>query len=64
MPGLLSDIITLILGLALILFGVQPMLQPEVRKDYTEAIKNTTLVMGGLFLVYWWNENTKANFAP
>jgi uncharacterized protein YjeT (DUF2065 family) len=64
MPALMSDIITLILGLTLILFGVQPMLQPEIRKNYTEAIKNTTLVIGGLFLLYWWNENTKANYAP
>ncbi len=64
MARLLSDIITLILGFALVLFGLQPMLQPEVRRDYSEVIKNTMLVIGGLFLMYYWNVNTKANFAP
>lgn len=59
MTALLSDIIMMILGFTLILFGVQPMLEPDVRKNYTEAIKNTTLVIGGLFLLYWWNENTR-----
>lgn len=59
MAVLLSDIIMMILGFTLILFGVQPMLEPDVRNNYTEAIKNTTLVIGGLFLLYWWNENTK-----
>lgn len=62
MGRLLSDIITLILGFALVLFGLQPMLQPEVRKNSTEVIKSTTLVVGGLFLMYYWNVNTKANY--
>lgn len=62
MGRLLSDIITLILGFALVLFGLQPMLQPEVRKNSTEVIKSTTLVVGGLFLMYYWNMNTKANY--
>lgn len=62
MPALLSDIITLILGFTLILFGIQPMLQPEVRKNYSEVLKNVTLVVGGAFLLYYWNVNTKANY--
>lgn len=62
MGRLLSDIITLILGFALVLFGLQPMLQPAVRKDYAEVIKNATLVTGGLFLMYYWNVNTKTNY--
>ena len=62
MPALLSDIITLILGFTLILFGVQPMLQPDVRKNSTEVIKNVTLVISGGFLIYYWNVNTKANY--
>lgn len=55
---MLSDIITLILGFALILFGVQPMLEGEVRKNYPEVAKSTTLVVGGMFLIYYWNEMT------
>jgi uncharacterized protein YjeT (DUF2065 family) len=60
---MLSDIITLVLGFALVLFGIQPMLQPEVRKNSSEVVKSTTLVIGGLFLMYYWNVMTKANYA-
>jgi hypothetical protein len=52
-----------VLGFALVLFGVQPMLQPEVRKNSSEVVKSTTLVIGGLFLMYYWNVMTKANYA-
>lgn len=60
---MLSDIITLVLGFALVLFGIQPMLQPEVRKNSPEVVKSVTLVIGGLFLMYYWNVMTKANYA-
>jgi uncharacterized protein YjeT (DUF2065 family) len=60
---MLSDIITLVLGFALVLFGIQPMLEPEVRKNSVEVAKSTTLVIGGLFLMYYWNVMTKANYA-
>lgn len=60
---MLSDIITLVLGFALILFGIQPMLEGEVRKSSDEVVKSVTLVIGGLFLMYYWNVMTKANYA-
>jgi hypothetical protein len=60
---MLSDIITLVLGFALVLFGVQPMLDAEVRKNSPEVVKSVTLVIGGLFLMYYWNVMTKANYA-
>ena len=60
---MLSDIITLVLGFALVLFGVQPMLEKEVRKNSAEIVKSVTLVIGGLFLMYYWNVMTKANYA-
>jgi len=60
---MLSDIITLVLGFALVLFGVQPMLEAEVRKNSPEVVKSVTLVIGGLFLMYYWNVMTKANYA-
>lgn len=60
---MLSDIITLVLGFALVLFGIQPMLEGEVRKSSDEVVKSVTLVIGGLFLMYYWNVMTKANYA-
>jgi len=60
---MLSDIITLVLGFALVLFGIQPMLEGEVRKNSSEVVKSVTLVIGGLFLMYYWNVMTKANYA-
>jgi hypothetical protein len=60
---MLSDIITLVLGFALILFGIQPMLEGEVRKNSSEVVKSVTLVTGGVFLLYYWNVMTKANYA-
>ena len=60
---MLSDIITLVLGFALVLFGIQPMLEDKVRKNPPEVVKSTTLVIGGLFLMYYWNVMTKANNA-
>ena len=55
---MLSDIITLVLGFALVLFGIQPMLEGEVRKNSPEVAKSVTLVVGGLFLMYYWNVMT------
>jgi len=59
---MLSDIITLVLGFALVLFGIQPMLEDKVRNNPPEVAKSTTLVIGGLFLMYYWNVMTKANY--
>lgn len=58
---MLSDIVTLMLGFALILFGVQPMLEADTRKNYPEVVKSVFMVFAGLFLVYYWNDMTKAN---
>lgn len=60
---MLSDIITLVLGFALVLFGVQSMIDSGVRKNPPEVVKSVTLVIGGLFLMYYWNVMTKANYA-
>jgi uncharacterized membrane protein len=55
---MLSDIITLVLGFALVLFGIQSMLDVQVRKNSSEVVKSVTLVIGGLFLIYYWNKMT------
>jgi len=59
---MLSDIITFVLGMALILFGTQAMLNSEIRKRPTEVIRSLILVVGGIFLVYYWNVMTKKNY--
>lgn len=59
---MLSDIITLILGLALILFGIQSMMLKEVRGTPADVVKAVTQVVGGVFLVYYWNTMTKASY--
>lgn len=60
---MLHDIITLVMGLVLILMGVQTMLDPEVRTRSVEVVKSVTLVIGGLFLLNLWNMTTQMNNA-
>ena len=61
---MLEDIITLMLGILLILFGLDPMIfSADYRKDPPSVIKSVILVVAGLFLMYYWNLNTKANYA-
>lgn len=59
---MLSDIITLILGFVLVLFGVQDMLLVENRRDPTEVIRSVIHVTAGIFLMYYWNIITKASY--
>lgn len=47
----------LVVGLALILFGLQPLLTEERRKIASESIKGATEIIMGLFLVYFWYIN-------
>lgn len=58
---MLEDIIILVLGLALILLGIQPMLEAEVRKNSVDVVKSVTLVFAGLFLLWFWNETTQVS---
>ena len=61
---MLEDIITQILGFALILLGLEPLLfDVPSRHNPTIVIKSTLTVVGGIFLMYYWNLNTKANYA-
>lgn len=61
---MLEDILTLLLGIALILFGLDPMIfSADYRKDPASVIKSVIMVVAGFFLMYYWNLNTKANYA-
>jgi hypothetical protein len=48
----------LIIGLALILFGLQLFLQKDKRKVASEMIKAATMMITGMFLVYYWQLQT------
>ena len=48
-PGLI-----LVVAMALILFGLQSFLSADRRKFANEMIKASTLVVMGLFLLYFW----------
>ena len=59
---MLEDILTLILGLALILFGLETMsLSSADRKYPPQVIKSVINVVGGFFLIYYWHLNTASN---
>jgi hypothetical protein len=61
---MLEDIITLILGFSLILLGLEPMMYDvTARHTPTMVIKSVLMILGGMFLTYYWNLNTKANYA-
>jgi hypothetical protein len=61
---MLEDIITLILGFSLILLGLEPMMYDvTARRAPTMVIKSVLMILGGMFLMYYWNLNTKANYA-
>lgn len=49
-PGLIF-----VVGMALILFGLQSFLTAYRRKFANEMIKATALVIMGMFLMYFWN---------
>lgn len=49
-PGLIF-----VIGMALILFGLQSFLTAYRRKFANEMIKATTLIVMGVFLMYFWS---------
>jgi hypothetical protein len=62
---MLSDILMLTLGMALMLFGTQAFLDPDRRAVSTEVIKATFQMVAGIFLVWFWyisvNASAKGN---
>jgi hypothetical protein len=51
---MLVDILLLIVGLTMIIFGMQTFLTPNRRKFANEMIRATTMVVMGMFVVYFW----------
>jgi hypothetical protein len=55
----LQLMIMLIIGIALILFGIQLFLQKDKRKVASEMLKAATMGVTGIFLVYYWQLQTQ-----
>ena len=51
---MLTDILMLTLGLALLLFGLQTFLDNERRNVASEMLKATLQMVAGLFLIWFW----------
>ena len=58
---MLTDIMTLTIGLVLILVSVQMFMDPVKRKIVSEMFKATLLGIAGLFFIYTWSGATKSN---
>jgi hypothetical protein len=51
---MLTDILMLTLGLALLLFGLQTFLDKDRRDVASEMLKATLQMVAGLFLIWFW----------
>lgn len=51
---MLLDILMFIVGMALILMGLQNFLNSQKRQEPTEVISATFMVIAGIFLVNFW----------
>ena len=51
---MLTDILMLTLGLALLLFGLQTFLDGERRNVASDVLKATLQMVAGLFLIWFW----------
>jgi hypothetical protein len=54
---MITDILILVVGLSLILFGLQTFLIDDRRKLPEESVKAAAEVAMGIFLVYFWYIN-------
>jgi len=52
---MLGDSILIIIAMILIVFGVQPMLQDDTRKNSVAVINSVTMTVAGIFLMFYWN---------
>lgn len=51
------DILLFVIGLTLVLFGLQIFMTPNRRKFANEMTKAATLVIMGFFVLYYWQTN-------
>ena len=54
---MIEDTLLLVLGVTLILFGLEIFLTPDRRKFANQMIKAATLVIAGLYILYYFQTN-------
>jgi len=52
---MLGDSILVMIAMVLLSLGVQSMLQESSRKNSVEISKSTTLIVAGVFIMFYWN---------
>jgi hypothetical protein len=52
---MLGDSILILIAMLLIVMGVQPMLEGDTRKNSVAIVNSLTLVVAGIFLIFYWN---------
>jgi hypothetical protein len=52
---MLGDSILIVIAMLLIVLGVQPMLEGDTRKNSVAIVNSLTLVVMGVFLIFYWN---------
>jgi hypothetical protein len=52
---MLGDSILVLIGMLLIVMGVQPMLETSTRKNSVAIVNSLILVLMGIFIVFYWN---------
>ena len=54
MPVILSDVLLFVVGLSMILIGLQSFLDKDKRQVSSEVIRATFLMVTGLYFLYFW----------
>ena len=54
---MIEDMLLLVIGLTLVLIGLEIFLTPDRRKFANQMIKAAMLVIMGLFVLYYWQTN-------
>jgi hypothetical protein len=52
---MLGDSILIIIGMLLVVMGSQPMLEESNRSNSVNVINSTTMVIMGIFIIFYWN---------
>jgi len=52
---MLGDSILILIAMLLIVMGVQPMMEGSTRKNSVAIVNSMTLVVAGIFLIFYWN---------
>ena len=52
---MLGDSILIVTAMLMIILGVQPMLEGSTRKNSVAIANSLTLVVAGLFVIFYWN---------